>query len=154
MVSFCSDGSYPVRPSRRTLWQPTCPFSASGDHFRPCQGPSPTGAVAVSSGRPAAAAGVMPRARGLAFLSRRPIWRLAHKKMLRTGRGPVRSKTFIAHKITFFNLQAVRLDPTSAPCQSESSTAVLGALHMKLSREFIVSQPPKQATFLLMISIN
>ena len=48
MVSFCSDGSDAVRPSRRPLWQPACPFLASWDHFRQCQGPAPAGAVAVS----------------------------------------------------------------------------------------------------------
>ena len=88
--------------------------------------------------RPASAAGVMPWARGLAFLSRRPIWRLAHKKMLRTGRGPGAQQKFIAQKITFCNLQTVRLEPTSAPCQSESSTAVLGSLPMKFCCEFVV----------------
>jgi len=70
MVSFCSDGSDAVRPSRRPLWQPACPFLASWDHFRQCQGPAPAGAVVVSSlpGRPAAAAGMLPWARGFAIL--------------------------------------------------------------------------------------
>ncbi len=158
MVSFCSYGSDPVRQSRRPFWQPACPFLASGDHFWPCQGPAPTGAAAVSPGRPTAAAGVMPWARGLAFLSRRPIWRLAHKKMLSTWRGPGARRgpgaqqKFIAHKITFHKLRPVRLEPMSAPCQKESSTAELGALHMKFCCEFVLcdlSGLPAAATEML-----
>ncbi len=63
-------------------------------------------------------------------------WRI--KKMLCTGRGPGAQQKFIAHKITFFDLQAVRLEPTSTPCQSGSSTAVLGSLPMKLRCEFVL----------------
>ena len=70
MVLFCSDGSDPVRPSRRPFWQPASPCLASWGRFWPCQTPAPTDAVAVSShsGRPATAAGVLPWARGLAIL--------------------------------------------------------------------------------------
>ena len=102
MVLFCSDASDSVRPSRGPFWQPACPFLASGDHFRPCQGPAPTDAVAVYPGRPAAAAGMMPWARGLAFLSRLPIWCLAHKKKCCTpGGGPVSSKNSLRTKSLF-----------------------------------------------------
>jgi hypothetical protein len=93
-------------------------------------------------GRPATATGVMPWARSFAFLSRRPIWRLAHKKMLRTGwgsRGPGAQQNSLRTNSLLFYLQVVRLKPTSAPCQSESSTAVLlGALQMKFRCEFEV----------------
>ncbi len=66
----CWDGSDPMRLSRRPFWQPACPFLASWDHFHPCEAPAPTGAGAVSSlpGRPAAAAGMLPWARGFAIL--------------------------------------------------------------------------------------
>ena len=70
MVMVCSHGSDSVRPSRRPFWQLACPFLASGDHFRTFRSPAPTGAAAVSSssGRSAAAAGMLPWARGLAVL--------------------------------------------------------------------------------------
>jgi hypothetical protein len=43
---------------------------APWNHFRPCEAPAPTGAVAVFSlpGQPAAAAGMLPWARGFAIL--------------------------------------------------------------------------------------
>jgi hypothetical protein len=95
MVLFCSDASDSVRPSRRPFWQPACPFWASGDHFWPSKAPAPTGSVAVSSlsGRPAAAAGMLPWARGLEVLSRRPFWRLAHKKSGRSRGAAKKSGT-------------------------------------------------------------
>ena len=48
MVLICSNGPVSLRPSRGPCWQQACPFLASGDHFRPCQPPAPTGAVALS----------------------------------------------------------------------------------------------------------
>jgi hypothetical protein len=73
------------------------PLLVQWDHFRPSKAPAPTSAVAgprpdkcgcrlaVSSlsGRPAAAAVMLPWAQGLAVLSRRPFWHLVHKTNVR-----------------------------------------------------------------------
>jgi hypothetical protein len=67
----CSwDRSNCVHPSWLPFWQQACPSLASWDLFRPCEAPAPAGAVAVSSlpGQPAAAAGMLPWARGFAIL--------------------------------------------------------------------------------------
>jgi hypothetical protein len=62
--------SYYVHPSRLPLWQQACPSLVSWNHFRPCQVPTLTGAVAVASlpCKPATAAGMLPWARGFAIL--------------------------------------------------------------------------------------
>jgi hypothetical protein len=95
---------------------------------------APPGSVAVSSlsGRPAAAAGMLPWARGLAVLSRRPFWRLVHKK---SGRSPGRSNLKKSRGRTqncILNLQVVRLEP-STPWQSDQFTAVLEGLHIRIA---------------------
>ena len=104
MVSFCSDGSDAVCPSKRPLWQPACPFLASWDHFRQCQGPAPAGAVAVSLVCPAS------RPPPLEWCSGPEAWRSSlddpsgawHiKKCCAPGGGPVRSKNSLRKKSLF-----------------------------------------------------
>ncbi len=64
------DRSAPMRPSRRPIWQPACPFLVTWNHFCTCEAPAPAGAVVILSlpGRPAAAAGMLPWAQGFAIL--------------------------------------------------------------------------------------
>ena len=91
--------------------------------------------------RPAAAAGVMPWARGLAFLSRRPIWCLAHKKnsAYRAGaRCAAKIHCAQNHVFQFAGCETqTEVYSDSTPRQSESSSAVLSALYMNLCREFV-----------------
>jgi hypothetical protein len=59
-----------MRPSRRPFWQPACSFLVSWNQFCTCEAPAPAGVVVVSllPGLPAAAAGMLPWARGFAIL--------------------------------------------------------------------------------------
>ena len=81
---------------------------------------------------PSTASGMLPWARGLAILSRRPFWRLAHIKKVRPGQGPGAQQKKIRDKIALFFTPVLRLEPTSTSWLRDPFTAVLEALHMNV----------------------